>query len=133
VTYRYLLDTNIVSDLVRNTQGAVAAKVAAVGEATLATSIIVAAELRLGTAKKASPCLTAQIEAILALLPILPLEPPVDRAYGGLRAHLEAAGTPIGANDFLIAAHSLTLGLTVVTNNMREFERVPGLSVETWL
>ena len=73
---RYLLETNIVSDLVRNPQGAAAQKIAEVGEANVCTSIIVAAELRYGAAKKASPRLTAQLEQVLAALQVLPFEPP---------------------------------------------------------
>jgi tRNA(fMet)-specific endonuclease VapC len=61
------------------------------------------------------------------------LDEPADRRYADLRAHLEKAGTPLGANDYLIAAHVLALGLTLVTDNVREFTRVPGLVVENWL
>lgn len=130
---RYLLDTNILSDLVRNPQGRVFDRIVEVGEAQVCTSVVVAAELRYGAARKGSPRLTAQLEAILAALPVLPLEPPADEAYGRLRADLEAAGQPIGGNDLLIAAHALAAGLTVVTDNAREFGRVAGLAVENWL
>ena len=82
---RYLLDTNIVSDLVRNPQGKVAQHIRKVGETQVCTSIIVAAELRYGAAKKGSPRLAAQLEAVLGALEVLPLEPPVDAAYGSLR------------------------------------------------
>src|SRR5271168_4877279 len=102
---RYLLDTNIVSDLISSPQGRVAAHIKKIGETQVCTSIIVAAELRYGAAKKGSPRLTAQLEAVLGALEVLPLEPPVDVAYGSLRTRLEQAGTPIGANDLLIAAH----------------------------
>ncbi len=61
------------------------------------------------------------------------LDIPVDAEYGDIRAELEAAGQPIGANDFLIAAHAYALGLTLVTNNTREFTRIRGLKVENWL
>lgn len=130
---RYLLDTNIVSDLVRNPQGAAAAKIARVGENAIATSIIVAAELRYGAAKRASARLSRQLGAVLGAMEILPFEAPADERYGGLRVALEAAGTPIGANDLLIAAQALALDLVLVTDNVREFERVAGLRVENWL
>ena len=130
---RYLLDTNIVSDLVRHPQGRAAAKIAEVGEEAVATSIIVAAELRYGAAKKASPRLTAQLEAVLGVLEIIALELPADASYGAARVALEAAGTPIGANDLLIAAQALARDMIVVTDNEREFARVDGLRHENWL
>ena len=86
---RYLLDTNIISDLIRNPQGVVAQHIRAVGEAKVCTSIIVAAELRYGAAKKNSPRLTTQLEAVLGAIDILPLELPADTSYGQLRANLE--------------------------------------------
>ncbi len=130
---RYLLDTNIVSDLVRNPQGKVAVQVLKVGEKKVCTSIIVAAELRYGAEKKQSPRLFAQLEAVLGALEILPLEKPADASYGSLRAQLERAGKPIGANDLLIAAQALALGYTVVTDNEKEFSRVRQLNLENWL
>ena len=130
---RYLLDTNIVSDLVRNPQGRVAQHIRKVGEAQVCTSIIVAAELRYGAAKKSSPRLSAQLEAVLGVLAVLPFETPADAAYGLLRTRLEQAGTPIGANDLLIAAQTLSLGSTIVTDNEKEFTRVRSLRRENWL
>lgn len=130
--HRYLLDTNAVSDLVRFPQGAVAKRIARVGEQAVCTSIVVACELRYGAAKKGSSRLAAQLEAVLDVLPILPLEPGADTVYALIRAALERAGTPIGANDLLIAAHAKSLGLTLVTDNRREFDRVPGLTVRSW-
>jgi tRNA(fMet)-specific endonuclease VapC len=130
---RYLLDTDIVSDLVRNPQGKVAQHIRRVGEAQVCTSIIVAAELRYGAAKKNSPKLSSQLEAVLGALQILPLETPADAAYGVLRTRLEQAGTPIGANDLLIAAHALALGYTIVTDNDREFARAENLRLQNWL
>lgn len=130
---RYLLDTNVVSDLVRHPQGRAAAKIAELGEDAVATSIIVAAELRYGAAKKGSARLASQLETILGALEVLPLEAPADATYGNARVALEAAGTPIGGNDLLIAAQALALDMIVVTNNEREFERVAGLMIENWL
>ena len=129
----FLLDTNILSDLVRRPRGRIADHIAKVGEQHVCTSIIVAAELRYGAAKKASARLTAQLEAVLGAVEVLALESPVDAIYGEARARLERAGHSIGANDLLIAAHALALGHTTVTNNEHEFSRVPDLRIENWL
>lgn len=129
----FLLDTNILSDLIRHPQGVIAARIAEVGESEITTSIIVASELRYGAERRGSARLSAQLEAILELLPILPLGDDADAHYGRLRADLERRGTPIGANDMLIAAHALSIGATLVTDNVREFERVEGLAIVNWL
>jgi tRNA(fMet)-specific endonuclease VapC len=129
----YLLDTNILSDLVRNPQGVVAAEITKAGEDTVCTSVIVAAELRYGATKSNSAKLAERIGLILSALEILPLETPADHHYAALRYHLTREGTLIGPNDLLIAAHALANSLTVITANAREFSRVPGLKVENWL
>jgi tRNA(fMet)-specific endonuclease VapC len=129
----YLLDTNIVSDLVRHPQGRVAQRIREIGEDQICTSLIVAAELRYGAVKKGSPRLTAQLDAILTALEILPLEAPVDVTYGRLRARLEQQGQPIGANDLLIAAQVMALGHILVTDHEREFARIDDLRCENWL
>jgi tRNA(fMet)-specific endonuclease VapC len=130
---RYLLDTNVLSDLIRNPQGRVAKHIRKVGEAQVCTSIIVAAELRYGATKKGSARLTAQLEAVLGALDVLPLVAPADAAYGLIRTQLEQAGRPIGSNDLLIAAQAVALGYTMVTDNEGEFARVGGLPCENWL
>lgn len=130
---QYLLDTNILSHLVRDPHGSVARRIAEVGEKKVATSIVCAAELRFGARKKGSARLTKQVEAILEILPVLALDPPADAHYADLRADLERRGTPIGGNDMLIAAHALTIGAILVTDNVREFARVAPLKVENWL
>jgi tRNA(fMet)-specific endonuclease VapC len=130
---RYLLDTNIVSDLVRSPQGKVAQHIRKVGEAQVCTSIIVAVELRYGATKKGSPRLSAQLEAVLGALEVLPFQAPADAAYGLLRTRLEQAGRPVGANDLLIAAQALSLGYTVITDNEKEFAHVEDLRRENWL
>ncbi len=129
----YLLDTNTLSDLVRHPQGKVAAQIAKTGENSICTSIIAAAELRYGAAKSNSAKLVDRIDLILSALEILPLEVPADHQYASLRHHLTRQGTPIGPNDLLIAAHALANDLTIVTANVGEFSRVPGLKVENWL
>ena len=130
---RYLLDTNILSDLIGTPQGRVMRQISAVGEAQVCTSIIVAAELRYGAAKRGSPRLTAQLEAVLGAFDVLAFEAPADAAYGLLRTRLEQGGQPIGGNDLLIAAQVLSLGYTIVTDNEREFARIEELHRENWL
>ncbi|MDF0491512.1 type II toxin-antitoxin system VapC family toxin [Sphingomonas sp. H39-1-10] len=129
----FLLDTNILSDLIRQPHGAVASKIAESGEDAIATSIIVAGELRYGAEKRGSQRLTNKVEELLSLVPVLPFKDDADAHYGRLRADLERRGTLIGANDMLIAAHALAIGATLVTDNLREFERVDGLEVVNWL
>lgn len=127
-----MLDTNIVSDLIRNPYGKVADRLAQhINDACV--SIIVAAELRFGAEKRGSKRLLDIVEGVLDRLPIIPMDVPVDREYAEIRSKLEAAGKPIGPNDLLIAAHALSLGVTLVTDNVQEFERVGGLWLENWL
>lgn len=130
---RYLLDTNVISDLIRKPQGRITQKIRKVGEERICTSVIVTAELRYGAAKKQSARLTAQLEAVLGTIEVLPFEAPADAIYGLLRSRLEQAGTLIGGNDLLIAAQALALGLFIVTDNEREFSRIDELSCENWL
>jgi tRNA(fMet)-specific endonuclease VapC len=130
---QFLLDTNILSHLVRNPQGVVRDHIARVGEQTVCTSLLVAAELRFGAERKRSGRLQRQVEVVLAVLPILPIEVPVDVHYAQIRATLETAGQPIGPNDLIAAAHARACDLVLVTHNESEFSRVPGLRVENWL
>jgi tRNA(fMet)-specific endonuclease VapC len=104
-----------------------------VGPERVGLSIVVAAELRYGAVRKKSSRLSTHVAATLLEMAVLPLEQPVDEAYADIRSTLERAGTPIGPNDLFIAAHALALDLTLVTANVREFSRVPGLRVENWL
>jgi tRNA(fMet)-specific endonuclease VapC len=127
-----MLDTNIVSEMIRNPAGR-AAQCARAAAESVCVSVIVAAELRYGCAKKGSPRLLRRVEEFLAEVPVLPFDVPADSEYGGIRAELEAAGHPIGSNDLLIAAHARALAATVVTANVDEFKRVRGLNVENWL
>jgi tRNA(fMet)-specific endonuclease VapC len=129
----YLLDTNVISDLVRNPRGRSAERIASVGENNICTSIVVSAELRFGVAKKRSSRLARQLEEVLGAIEVLPFQAPADSTYAQVRTKLEAAGTPIGGNDLLIATHALSLGLTLVTDNEREFGYVQGLNIENWL
>ncbi len=130
---RYLLDTNILSDLVRNPQGIIAKKIGLVGESAVCTSIIVASELRFGAYKRKSTTLTNQLDIILSAINIQTFEEPADRYYGEIRETLEAKGKIIVPNDLLIAAHCLALDCIMVTANVKEFSRVSELKVENWL
>ena len=128
-----MLDTNIVSDLVRNPSGRVASKIREVGDEGLGVSVIVAAELRFGCAKRGSPALTRQVEAVLSALIVAPFDQPAEAEYADIRNELERSGRTIGPNDLLIAAHARALGVPLVTRNSAEFGRVEGLKVENWL
>jgi tRNA(fMet)-specific endonuclease VapC len=130
---RYLLDTNIISDLIRNPQGKAARRIAKAGDDNICTSIIVAAELRYGCAKSGSIRLLKAVEDLLGEIAVLPFDVPADTGYGRIRSGLEAAGKPVGGNDLLIAAHAQAIGATVVTANTDEFKRIRGLNVENWL
>jgi tRNA(fMet)-specific endonuclease VapC len=130
---RYLLEANIISDVVRNPGSHVKPRIRQVGEAQICTSIFVAAELRYGAMKKGSPRLTDNLEAVLERLEVLPFAAPADSTYALLRCRLEKAGRPIGGNDLLIAAQAVALGYTIVTDNEREFRQVDGLRCENWL
>ncbi|WP_349367968.1 PIN domain-containing protein [Salinarimonas sp.] len=132
---KYLLDTHVLSDLIRNPRTSpVRTRIAEVGEHAVFTSPFVACELRFGAAKRNAPRLTAAVDEILRRLKIADLDPlgfpPV---YADLRVRLERVGKPVGAMDLLIASHALSLGACLVTHNLREFERVQGLHVESWL
>ncbi len=129
----HMLDTNIVSDLIRNPSGIVRDRIRMVGETSVCVSIIVAAEIRFGCAKKQSERLSRQAEAILGVLPVMPVDQPVDKEYAMIRADLESRGQPIGPNDMLIAAHAKVLGLVFVTDNIDEFNCIPGLQILNWL
>jgi tRNA(fMet)-specific endonuclease VapC len=129
---RYLLDSNILSDAIYNPRGHVAGRLERL-QHLICTSIVVAAELRFGAAKSRSKNLSFRIDTLLEHVNVEPLGEPADTIYADLRAQLEKAGTPISANDMLIAAHALTLSCTLVTDNVREFSRIKPLTVENWL
>ena len=129
----WMLDTNALSELIRNPGGPLVQRLAGETTDTLCTSIVVACELRFCARRKGSGALTPRVEALLATLSVLPFDEPADEHYADIRAALGRAGTPIGSNDLFIAAHARSRGLTLVTHNLREFERVPGLKTADWL
>lgn len=127
----FLLDTNHISVLVNDPNGACAQRIRRAAEQAF-TSIIVIAEVRFGLAKRPSVRLQELTEAVISGIKAEPWESPADIRYAEVRAYLERKGTPISANDMLIASHALALDATVVTANEREFRRVPGLKVVNW-
>jgi tRNA(fMet)-specific endonuclease VapC len=130
---RYLLDANIISHLVRFPTGVIHLRLNDVGHDNIFTSIIVASEIKFGVEKNGSVDLAHKVNAVLSRLPIVPFEAPADEFYAKIRAQLEKLRNTIGPNDLLIASHALALGAIMVTDNEREFSRVPGLKVENWL
>jgi tRNA(fMet)-specific endonuclease VapC len=116
-----------------NLRGNARRKLGEVGHEAACTSIIAAAELRFGAARKGSDRLSTRVEAILVQIPVIDFSPDADRHYAYLRTQLERKGTPISGNDMLIAAHALALDATLVTANTREFARIEGLKLENWL
>ena len=129
----WMLDTNTLSDLIRNPREALVQRLSSMEPDAVATSIVVACELRFGARRKGSDALTSRVEQLLGALTVLPFDEPADQHYADIRAALERAGTPIGNHDLFIAAHARSRGMTLVTHNTREFERVSGLSVEDWM
>ena len=129
----WMLDTNTLSDLIRNPRGLVRDRLAATAPDDVCTSIVVACELRFGAHRKGSEVLSQRVEQMLDTLTVLAFDPPADRHYAEIRAALERAGTPIGSHDLFIAAHARSRDVTLVTHNTREFSRVPGLRLEDWI
>ena len=131
---KYLLDTNILSNLIKQPDGNAARKIATLeSEDVCCTSVIVACELRYRAREKGSAILTAKVNQLLEAVTVLPLKNDVEPRYAVLRLALERAGTPIGSNDLLIASHACALGLILVTGNVKEFSRIPDLVIENWL
>ncbi len=129
----WMLDTHILSALIKAPQGALVQRLAGIDPDSLCTSIVVACELRFGAQRRGSPVLQVKVDELLENLNVLAFDAEADRHHADIRTVLERAGTPIGSHDLFIAAHARSLGLTLVSHNLREFARVPGLEVEDWL
>ena len=127
-----MLDTNALSELIRNPQGALARRLGAIAPERICTSIVAACELRFGALRKGSAPLTRRVEQLLGALTVLPFEPPADAHYADIRATLERRGKPIGSHNLLIAAHARSRGMVLITRNLGEFRRVPKLPAEGW-
>jgi tRNA(fMet)-specific endonuclease VapC len=130
--YSHLLDTNVISRLMKEPSGVSATRLTELGDGRICTSTVVACELRFGAALRGSKRLAHAVERVLGAIPVLPLEQPADEHYATIRHDLQTQGTPIGPNDLLIAAHARSLGFTLVTENEAEFCRVRDLTVENW-
>lgn len=130
--FSHLLDTNVISRLMKEPAGVSASRLSQIGDDRICTSIVVACELRFGAALHGSERLALAVERVLETIPVLPIDQPADAHCASIRSHLQSRGTPIGPNDLLIAAHARALGLTLVTENEAEFCRVSGLTVENW-
>lgn len=129
---RRTLDTNICSYILRRHPASMIERFAALDREALWLSAIVAAELRFGAAKLGVPRFQAAVEAWLAGFDVRPWPLEATQHYAQIRAALERTGSPIGGMDLMIAAHALAEDSVIVTNNAREFHRVPGLAVEEW-
>jgi tRNA(fMet)-specific endonuclease VapC len=130
---RYLLDTNTCVDYMNGRWPSVVARVQKSDPYDLRLSSVAVAELRYGADKSARPRENhARIDQLVQDLLCLDFDLDAAAAYGRIRAGLEAMGQPIGPNDLLIAAQALSQGLVLVTNNLREFQRVKGLRMENW-
>ena len=129
-----LLDTNICIYIARSQPATVARRFARAAPGSLGISVITWGELCFGAAKSNDPARThSQLQSFAREIDVLPLPATAARHYGDLRAALQKAGTPIGNNDLWIAAHALAMGVPLVSNNLREFERVVGLKLENWV
>ena len=130
---KYLLDTNTCIRYINGRSQSIREKLPTVPVAEVAVSVITQAELFYGSAKSQTPLRSRRKQIdFLAPITILDFDSKATFIYGDIRAHLEQQGTPIGANDMLIAAHALSRSLILVTHNIREFERVPNLQLEDW-
>ncbi len=130
---RYLLDTNICIYVAKRSPARVLSRLEHLRPGDVGMSIVTYLELVYGAWKSERvEADLAKIEELKSLIPVQPLETGAATHYGRLRSELEAMGSPIGSYDLLIAAHALSLGLILVTRNVREFTRVQGLRVESW-
>jgi tRNA(fMet)-specific endonuclease VapC len=131
---RYLLDTNICIQIIRRKPSELLARLTALPIGDVGLSTITAAELHVGVQKSRDPARNAEALTMFLLpLEIADFGYAAAEAYGRIRATLEAAGTPIGPLDTLIAGHAVSLNTTLVTDNVAEFSRVPDLRIENWL
>ncbi len=130
---RYLLDTNMCIYIIRRRPPQVIERLRQTQPGDVGVSAITASELEYGAAKSSRPAESySALARFLAPLEVAPYGHSAAEAYGPIRAELEATGRLIGPLDLLIAAHARALGVTLLTNNEREFRRIPGLSVENW-
>ena len=130
---RYLLDTNIISDLMRNPDGRVPMKIDEVGEKNIFTSILAIGEVRYGIEKRGSKRHATALKKILPFMRPEPWSAPADECYAKIRLAIEAMGLPVGQLDMLLGAQALASNAVFVTANEKHFRHMPGLKVENWL
>lgn len=129
----HLLDTNTFTAIVKGHPKALAS-FAKLDVQNIKLSVICLGEIEFGLSlNPVGELKLARIQVMLEDIEVLQFEPQVARTYGHIRADLQKRGQPIGSNDYWIAAHAMSLGATLVTNNVREFKRIKGLKVENWL
>jgi tRNA(fMet)-specific endonuclease VapC len=129
----YMLDSDICIYIARQGDPKVMARFAKYGLGDLGISVVGYGELRVGAEKSNRRADgLKELDIFIQVVQVLPIEPEVGEVYARTRAHLEQSGQIIGANDLWIASHCLQLGLTLVTNNEREFRRIPNLPIENW-
>jgi tRNA(fMet)-specific endonuclease VapC len=129
----YLLDTNILTDLARHPFGACSNRLKKVDNENVFTSVIVAGEVEFGILKFRAFKLLRQMERIMETIEVQALPLGSVKTYSELRVSLETRGQPIGDNDMWIAAHALSEDAILVSNNIKEFSRIPNLKVENWM
>lgn len=129
----YLLDTNIISHVAHDPEGAVGQRLARIDPDEIVSSVVVAAEVWFGIENNPSFRSRDRTRSFMATIRVLEMEPEVAGVYGAVRASMKRAGTQLGANDMLIAAHALARGAILVTADEQAFSRVPGLKVENWV
>lgn len=131
---RYLLDTNICIYIAKQRPPSVARRFAELAVGSVGMSLITFGELHYGAEKSSQRTSALEtLDRLQSLIPVIDPDEAVGETYGIIRAHLERAGTPIGNNDLWIAAHARALGVTLISNNTREFERVPQLKLDNWI
>lgn len=128
-----MLDTNIVSNILRNRMGEAACRFREVAPGSVGTSVLVGAELRFGYLKTGSARLRDLVEEFLSDIDVADWGEPYSMIYARLRADLHRRGALIGPMDMMIAAHALALDAVLVTDNEQEFGRVAGLRLENWI
>jgi tRNA(fMet)-specific endonuclease VapC len=130
---RYLLDTNIISDLMRNPEGKISKKIAEIGEKYIFTSVLAIGEVRYGIEKRRSEKHATALKNIMPFINPEPWKAPADRHYATIRLAIEAMGLPVGQLDMLLGAQALASGAVFVTANEKHFRHMPGLIIENWL
>lgn len=131
---RFLIDTNTVIYIRRAQPASVLRVFEKLEQGEAVISVITYGELEYGLSKNAARASAKELLArIVAILPVLALPKEAATIYGGIRADLERTGRTIGNNDLWIAAHAMATGLTLITNNEKEFRRVSGLKIENWV